>query len=38
MKTIEITLGIDLEKFVIENVKPISPKNMLLKNLGEKDE
>ena len=33
MKKIEITLHIEPEEFVIEDIEPISPKNMLLKNL-----
>jgi len=33
MKKIEITLQIEPEEFVIENIEPISPKNMLLKKL-----
>ena len=33
MKKIEITLQIEPEEFVIEEVKPVSKKNMLLMNL-----
>ena len=33
MKKIEITLQTEKEKFIIENIEPISPRNMLLKNL-----
>ena len=33
MKKVKITLQIEPEEFVIENIEPISPKNLLLKNL-----
>ena len=33
MKTIDITLQIEAEEFVIENIEPVSKKNMLLMNL-----
>ena len=33
MKKIEITLRTEKEKFVIENIEPVSKKNMLLMNL-----
>ena len=33
MKKVEITLQIEPEEFVIENIEPISKKNMLLMNL-----
>ena len=33
MKKIEITLQIKPEEFVIENIEPVSKKNMLLMNL-----
>lgn len=38
MKKIEITLQIEKEKFVIEKVEPVSPKNMLLIKTGRKNE
>ena len=40
MKRIEITLQIEPEEFVIEDIEPVSKKNLLLKNLksGVKDE
>ena len=33
MNKIKITLQVEPEEFVIEGIEPISPKNMLLKNL-----
>ena len=33
MKKIEITIQVEPEGFVIEKIKPLSQKNMLLKNL-----
>ena len=33
MKKIEITIQVEPGEFVIENIEPLSPKNMLLMNL-----
>ena len=33
MKKIKITLQIEPEEFVIEDIEPVSKRNMLLKNL-----
>ena len=33
MKKIDITLQVEREGFVIENIESVSPKNMLLMNL-----
>ncbi len=38
MKKIEITIQTEKERFVIKEIKPASPKNMLLINLKNKDE
>jgi len=40
MKKIDITIQVEREGFVIENIEPVSKKNMLLMNLknGVKDE
>ncbi len=38
MKKIEITLQVEMERFVIKEVEPISPKNMLLIKTGRKNE
>ena len=38
MKKIEITLQIEKEEFIIENIEPLSQKNILLKDKGIKNE
>ena len=38
MKKIEIMLQTEKEKFIIENITPASPKNMMLINLKNTEE